>query len=338
MSRSDDLRKRLNALNRQPLGDSDERPPAAEPPETPETDELRRRIRKKLRTRGGRAPSGAPQRPKPSPEPIVLRRDVARRDPPKPPPLPVGPHVTLEEAVDGIQAAAHDGAVAFVVERRVGAASADRLALRGGLADVLEDRRSGLWRQLDYLGIEGPLRPEGLMFLDLETTGLGSSPLFLIGAMVCDEGGLLVRQFFARDYSEERAALALFLPLATSPRLLVTFNGKSFDVPFLRARAAANAMPCDLDPPHLDLLHAGRRIWKHCLPDCRLQTLERHVCGRLRHDDIPGAFIPDAYHDYVRTGNAARMVTVLEHNFLDLVTLADLVVRMPTGPPPGAGG
>ncbi len=339
MSRSDDLRRRLNALNRQPLGGSDERPPAAEPSEAPETDELRRRIRKKLRTRGGGAPSGAPERAKPSPEPIVLRRDVARREPPKAPPLPAaGPHVTLEEAVVGVEATARDGGVAYVVERRVGAASADRLALRGALAGVLEDRRSGLWRQLDYLGIEGPLRPEGLMFLDLETTGLGSSPLFLIGAMVCDEGGLLVRQFFARDYSEERAALALFLPLAAPRRLLVTFNGKSFDVPFLRARAAANAMPCDLDPPHLDLLHAGRRIWKRCLPDCRLQTLERHVCGRLRHDDIPGAFIPDAYHDFVRTGNAARMVTVLEHNFLDLVTLADLIVRMPAGPPSGGGG
>ena len=95
------------------------------------------------------------------------------------------------------------------------------------------------------------------------------------------------------------------------------------------AYAAATGLPFAWDPAHLDLLHACRRVWKEVLPDCRLQTLERHVCRRARADDIPGQMIPDAYHEYVRTDNAWQIVEVLRHNLLDLVTLADLLTRFP---------
>jgi uncharacterized protein YprB with RNaseH-like and TPR domain len=57
----------------------------------------------------------------------------------------------------------------------------------------------------------GVLRPEELLFFDLETTGLSSSPLFLIGTMTWEGPGLVIRQYFARDYSQERAVVSLFL-------------------------------------------------------------------------------------------------------------------------------
>ena len=316
MSETDDLRKRLEALNRGPLADG--------------ADDLRSRIRRGLaKRRGAAAKARAPQA---APEPIVYRRDLPRRKAPPPRPVPeAGPFVALDEAVQGTEIVGPKGGRVFVVERPLGGPEGAWQGLCESLAGALADRRSGAWAQLTPMGLPDELCPEHLIFLDLETTGLGSTPLFLIGTMVWEGGGPLVRQFFARDYSEERAALAAFLELARERRLLVSFNGKSYDVPFLRARAAANGIACRFDPPHLDLLHVGRRLWKHELPDCRLQTLERHVCGRLRDDDIPGAFIPDAYHEYVRTGNAARMATVLEHNFLDLVTLAEILVHMPGG-------
>ena len=108
----------------------------------------------------------------------------------------------------------------------------------------------------------------------------------------------------------------------------MSFNGKSFDVPYLRARAAACGIPYTVALAHFDLLHTARRLWRGTLPNCRLQTLERHLCARTRSNDIPGADIPDAYHDYVRTGNAAQMVQIIEHNRLDLVTLAELMTRL----------
>lgn len=249
-------------------------------------------------------------------------------------PTPPAETVVLEEAVDGTVVESDQGKV-FVVESPVAEIDPRWAAMCEAFDICITDRASRLWTHLagvtdlaEATG-EGILTPADVMFMDLETTGLGSSPLFLIGTMLWRNGTLVVRQLFARDYSEERAAVAMFLADAADKRLLVSFNGKSFDVPYVRVRAAAVGLPFDLDPPHLDLLHTGRRIWKGQFADCKLQTLERYVCGRSRRGDIPGWQIPQAYHDYVRTGNAWQMVACLEHNMLDLVTLADLMTRVP---------
>jgi len=175
-------------------------------------------------------------------------------------------------------------------------------------------------------------RPEDLVFLDIESTGLSSSPLFLIGVMLWSEGGFTVHQFLARNYAEEAAVLQCFSHACRGRPLLVTFNGKTFDVPYIRARAAANAIRFESAPAHFDLLHVSRRAWGKTLPDCKLQTLEAAVCGRRRVGDIPGGDIPDVYHAFVRTADAFEIVEVLKHNLLDLVTLADLMTHLP---PPG---
>ena len=75
-----------------------------------------------------------------------------------------------------------------------------------------------------------------------------------------------------------------------------------------------------------DLLHHSRRRWGRGLPDCKLQTLERHVCGRARTGDIPGRDIPETYHEYVRTGDAWPVRNILHHNALDLITLLQLAL------------
>jgi uncharacterized protein YprB with RNaseH-like and TPR domain len=171
--------------------------------------------------------------------------------------------------------------------------------------------------------------PAEAAFFDIETTGLTSTPVFLIGTMSWEGDRLVVKQFFARDYSEEPGVMSLFFDWAAEKRLLVSFNGKSFDLPYARVRAAANGVPFTLELPHLDLLHVARRAWKGTVPNHRLQTLEAHVCGRVRQGDIPSWEIPEAYHAYVRTSNAAEIVEIVRHNLLDLVTLADLMVRLP---------
>ena len=82
---------------------------------------------------------------------------------------------------------------------------------------------------------------------------------------------------------------------------------------------------------HIDLLHEGRRRYKDRLVNCKLQTLERAICGRGRTEDIPGAEIPDAYHNFVRTNNAVDMRDILHHNALDLVTMVEVVLFMLEG-------
>ncbi|OGV71204.1 MAG: hypothetical protein A3K19_11725 [Lentisphaerae bacterium RIFOXYB12_FULL_65_16] len=256
-------------------------------------------------------------------------RHLPRREPPKKAaPQVTGPHVVLETAVTGREVVHPRLGKAFLIATDMD--SEDQVPeISRELRERFADKTSALLQRVAAQAGAAEFAPADVVFMDLETTGLSSSPLFLVGAMVWERNGLEVRQFLARNYAEEAAAIGCFLDECARHRFLVTFNGKSFDLPYLRMRAAANGIPFEMEPFHFDLLHECRRIWKGVLPNCSLQTLERHVCGRGRSGDIPGMEIPDAYHAFVRTGNAWQMVDILRHNLLDLVTLADLMTRLP---------
>jgi hypothetical protein len=163
------------------------------------------------------------------------------------------------------------------------------------------------------------------LFLDLETGGLASSPVFLAGTMHWNGEDFVLRQYFARHYGEEAALLEALREAVRGFAYLVTFNGRSYDAPFLLGRAAVHAVPLALPPRHLDLLHVSRRRWKGELADCRLQTLERHLTRRRRSGDVPGEEVPGLYHDYVRSGDPYRMVPVFHHNLLDVITMGEIL-------------
>lgn len=170
--------------------------------------------------------------------------------------------------------------------------------------------------------------PDKIFFMDIETTGLGTGSAFLVGLMTYESKMLGIRQLLARDYSEEVALLTCLAEYCSRYEGLVTFNGKSFDFRYLQERFIANGVPCFQEFKHLDLLHEGRRRFKELLPNCKLQTLEKYITGRSRFGDIPGAEIPDAYHNFVKTGNARQMKEILHHNALDLITMAEILVHI----------
>jgi uncharacterized protein YprB with RNaseH-like and TPR domain len=144
----------------------------------------------------------------------------------------------------------------------------------------------------------------------------------------------VIRQFFARDYSEEKCLIEILSKHLCKFDALVTFNGKAFDMPFICDRAVYHGLRSSsryIDRLfHLDLLHHSRRHWRGTLPNCRLQTLELHVCRRRRTGDLPSCEIPRVYHDYVRTGDPYLLVQVFHHNMLDLITMSELLVELMT--------
>jgi uncharacterized protein YprB with RNaseH-like and TPR domain len=167
-----------------------------------------------------------------------------------------------------------------------------------------------------------------LLYLDIETCGLSAAPVFLVGLGFAVDRNIVFRQLFARDYAEERALLEEVARVAKEFDALVTFNGKTFDAPFLRDRATLHRLPFALPQPHLDLLWMARRRWKEYLPNCRLQTLEWRILRRRRGGDVEGAEIPGLYHDYVKRGEPHRLVPVFHHNLLDVVAMVELTPRL----------
>jgi uncharacterized protein YprB with RNaseH-like and TPR domain len=86
-------------------------------------------------------------------------------------------------------------------------------------------------------------------------------------------------------------------------------------------------MPGVIDNTHFDMLHFARRRFRE-LPDARLLTIEKHLIGESRCDDVPGAMVPEFYDYYLRTGNPGPLVPIVEHNRRDIVTLARLFARL----------
>jgi uncharacterized protein YprB with RNaseH-like and TPR domain len=170
------------------------------------------------------------------------------------------------------------------------------------------------------------------VFIDLETTGLsgGAGTLaFLVGCGYFDLGAFQVRQFLLPSHSGERALLAAVAEFFDEADLIVTYNGKTFDVPVMETRWAFHRMELPLDGvPHFDMLHPARRLWKNRLGDgyvdagCRLSTLERILFDVERVGDVPGFDIPGRFFGFVRSGDARPLEPVLEHNRIDLVSLA----------------
>ena len=167
--------------------------------------------------------------------------------------------------------------------------------------------------------------PETLVFLDIETLGLSSRPIVLIGLARVESDAIAIRQYLLRSLNEEAAALATALPdLEAEGAALVTFNGRAFDLPFIRERLACYGIRADLAAPHFDALLFARRRWKGPVPACRLSTLETEVLGVEREDDLPGRMVPEFYNLYRRTGNPGPLVPVVEHNRQDLISLVRL--------------
>ena len=169
---------------------------------------------------------------------------------------------------------------------------------------------------------------ENFKFMDIETKGLSNVPIILIGVSEIKGNKIISSQYFLRDYSEEEAILDGYLSHLDEDSVHVTFNGKSFDVPFIRNRCIYNRIDANLDLPHLDLMYFAKNLWKDQLPNCKLQTIEKELFGLEREGDVPGQYIPGYYDTYLSQNNIGPIVPIIEHNRQDIVSLAGFLERM----------
>ena len=234
----------------------------------------------------------------------------------------------------------------FVVERSWDPDARHGRERIGALAERLE----GAADQAPLFSGGAPARPP-FVFFDLETTGLngGAGTLaFLVGCGWFDaDGSFTTRQFLLARHADERALLEAVAAELARAGALVSFNGKSFDAPLLEGRYLFHRIAWHgREMPHVDVLHPARRFWKGspkglrydsgsvaqafgpASEGCTLQALEQQLVGLRRQGDVAGFEIPARYFQFVRSGDAAPLAAILEHNRLDLLSLAALTARL----------
>jgi uncharacterized protein YprB with RNaseH-like and TPR domain len=169
-----------------------------------------------------------------------------------------------------------------------------------------------------------------ILYIDTETTGLAGGAgtyVFLIGAAKVVQDQIEFAQFFLQDPANESAQLAAFESFAADSKIIVSYNGKSFDLPRIRNRYLFHGWPTPFqDIFHLDLLHIARRLWKDHLPGCTLGDLEFHLLELVRSDkDIPGWKVSERFFEYLQNQDPEPLEKVFYHNEIDVLSLVALL-------------
>jgi len=198
-----------------------------------------------------------------------------------------------------------------------------------GMHQFLEWKRVATHLERFYPSVA--VDPEQVLFLDLETTGLGSGAgniPFMIGLAYWKMDRFIVQQAFIRHPAEERAMLAYLHRLTATFTHLVSYNGKSFDWPLIQSRFVLHGMKEALwEPYHIDLLHPSRSLWRNTLTSCKLSHIEEMRLGIHRVDDLPGSEAPAIYFEFLANGQPNILRGVYEHNEIDMLSLASLAIR-----------
>lgn len=177
------------------------------------------------------------------------------------------------------------------------------------------------------LSLLGLAEAEELVFLDVESIGLSTLPVFLVGMgrIRLSTGRLVIRQFLAQNLSEEMAVLAQTLEELPQKPVVIGYNSKAHDWRQLHARLAYYGLGHLPVAAHLDLLFFARRLWAEALGQCSLSQVERRILGRTRPLDIPSELVPLYYEAFLRTRQPRYILPIVAHNREDVVSVAFLL-------------
>jgi len=147
-------------------------------------------------------------------------------------------------------------------------------------------------------------------YLDIETTGLPGQGHITTIALY---DGRAIRTYVHGDNLDQ------FGKDIRDYRLLVTYNGKSFDLPFI-----ARDLGVRLEQPHIDL----RYLLSSLGLKGGLKSCERQVgLTRPGLEDVDGFVAVLLWNDYRRRKNAQALETLLAYNVQDTVNLEWLLIH-----------
>ena len=196
------------------------------------------------------------------------------------------------------------------------------------IIDLLDNNRYSKKCRDNILKSISLVDEENFKFMDIETKGLSNVPIILIGVAEIKGNKIISSQYFLRDYTEEAGIIDAYLSHLDEDSVHVTFNGKTFDLPFIKNRCRYNRIQANLDLPHLDLMYFAKNLWGENLPNCQLQTIEKEMFGIERIGDVPGQYIPGYWDTYFEKDNIGPVVPIIEHNAQDIISLASFLYKM----------
>ena len=171
--------------------------------------------------------------------------------------------------------------------------------------------------------------PSDILFFDIETTGFSParSRLYLIGTAHMEDHAFAVTQYFAASPEEEPELLEVFSSLLKQNPNLCSFNGNGFDLPYLKGRYEQLGLeiPDMSQNSFYDIykdLSAYRTVFG--LQNMKQKTLEAFL-GLEREDIYSGGELIEVYRTYQKTGDAALLQLLLQHNQEDLTGMAALL-------------
>jgi len=170
-----------------------------------------------------------------------------------------------------------------------------------------------------------------ILFIDTETTGLSGGTgtmAFLVGLGYFTKTGFLTEQYFLKDPSDEMELILKLNSSLLKYKVLVSYNGSSFDLPLLKTRFLINRVESPfIHFQHIDLLHLSRKLWKLRLSTLKLRDIETEIINFIREEEeVPGWMIPQIYFDFIRNRDARPLKGVFYHNCMDVLSLAVIFI------------
>ncbi|MFX0071514.1 MAG: ribonuclease H-like domain-containing protein [Candidatus Hermodarchaeota archaeon] len=185
---------------------------------------------------------------------------------------------------------------------------------------------------------------EDLLFLDIETLGIYDSPIIIIGFGFFRNNKFEIKILFARELEEEIAICEYFKSkILPKYKCFVTYNGKSFDIPYLANRFLyffdENPMISEDDVPfeksntiyhHIDLYHNCRRRYKGLFNNYTLTNMEESLLGLKRQNELPSNLVGFYYRKYLkdRKRYIGLIKEIIEHNYYDVYSMPLILEKL----------
>jgi uncharacterized protein YprB with RNaseH-like and TPR domain len=155
-------------------------------------------------------------------------------------------------------------------------------------------------------------------YLDIETTGLSrwDNDITVVGIYLCNDNQTKFVQLVGRDIDADSILWAL-----RGVEILYTYNGRRFDLPFIRARLGINLEEALI---HHDLMYD---CWQYGLRG-GFKAVERQLGIRRKLEEVDGYQAVLLWWRYVDYFDLDALNTLLEYNKEDVVNLKSLKEKL----------